>query len=172
MESVKGYEEASLFHRFVRRGAATRLMSRLYGTIQNPLDRLAYRLTGGRVTATSWLSGAKVTMLTTTGARTGQVRRLPVLGLPDGESMILIASNFGRPRNPSWYHNLRANPRATIEYDREVREVTARELSGEERERCYQRAVEIAPHFTRYPIWAGEREIPVLMLEPSPPRPR
>jgi deazaflavin-dependent oxidoreductase (nitroreductase family) len=170
MESVKRFEEAGPFHRFVRRGAATRPMSRLFGSIQNPLDRFVYRLTRGRATATSWLSGAKVTMLTTTGARTGQVRRLPVLGLPDGDSMILIASNFGRSRNPSWYYNLRANPRATIEFDRKVREVIARELSGEERERCYQRAVEIAPHFTRYPIWAGDRRIPVLRLEPPEPR--
>ncbi len=90
-----------------------------------------------------------------------------MLGLPDGETVILIASNFGRPRNPSWYHNLRANPRATVEIDGEVREVVARELSGEERTRGYQRGVEIAPHFTRYERWAGDREIPVLRLEPS-----
>jgi deazaflavin-dependent oxidoreductase (nitroreductase family) len=69
-------------------------------------------------------------MLTTTGARSGLVRTLPVLGLPDGDGMILIASNFGRPHNPSWYHNLRANPQATIAVGGVSRAVVARELDG------------------------------------------
>ena len=105
-------------------------------------------------------------MLTTTGAKSGQARTLPVLGLADGEDMILIASNFGRPRNPSWYHNLRANPRATIVFDGVEREVVARELSGGERERGYQRGEEIYPGFTHYRRWAANREIPVLRLKP------
>jgi deazaflavin-dependent oxidoreductase (nitroreductase family) len=166
MKEVAPYSDTGPFHRVVRRTAATRPMSRFYGVIQQPLDRFVYRLSRGRATATSWLSGATVTMLTTTGARTGQRRTLPVLGLPDGDGMILIASNFGRERHPSWYYNLRANPRATIEFDGKVREVIAHELSGEERDRGYQRGIDIAPHFTRYQRWAGERQIPVIRLEP------
>lgn len=53
-------------------------------------------------------------MLTTTGARTGQPRTLPVLGLPDGDRFVVIASNFGQRHNPAWYHNLRAHPQATV----------------------------------------------------------
>ena len=105
-------------------------------------------------------------MLTTTGARTGLPRTLPVLGLADGEAVILIASNFGRPQNPSWYHNLRANPRATVVADGIARELVARELSGEERDRGYRRGEEIFPGFTHYERWAANREIPVLRLEP------
>jgi hypothetical protein len=63
---------------------------------------LVYRLTGGATTASAWLSGLKITMLTTTGAKTGSGRTALVLGLPDGENMIVIASNFGRPHNPAW----------------------------------------------------------------------
>ena len=100
-------------------------------------------------------------MLTTTGAKTGRPRTLPVLGLPDGEDTIVIASNFGRPRNPSWYHNLRANPRATIVVDGISREVVAHELSGAERERGYRRGEEIFPGFSRYVRWAPARQIPV-----------
>jgi deazaflavin-dependent oxidoreductase (nitroreductase family) len=143
-------------------------MARFYGVIQQPFDRLVYRLTGGATTATSWLAGVDITMLTTTGARTAEPRTLPVLGLPDGDDTILIASNFGRPRNPSWYHNLCANPRATIVVDGVRREVVARELGGAERERGYRRGEEIFPGFIHYRRWTPDRQIPVLKLEPLP----
>jgi deazaflavin-dependent oxidoreductase (nitroreductase family) len=163
---MESYRRARPFQRLVRRTAATRPMAKIYGVIQQPLDRLVFRLTGGATTATSWLAGVEITMLTTVGAKTGRRRTLPVLGLPDGEDVILIASNFGRPRNPCWYHNLRANPRATIVVGGSSREVVARELSGPERERGYRRGEEIFPGFTRYPRWASNRQIPVLRLEP------
>ena len=111
---MKTYRQSSRFRRVVRRSAGTRPMAKLYGLIQQPLDRIAFRLTGRRATVSSWLSGIEISMLTTTGAKTGRPRTLPVLALPDGEDVILIASNFGRPRHPSWYHNLRADPHATI----------------------------------------------------------
>lgn len=141
-------------------------MAKIYGVIQQPLDQLVYRLTGGMSTATSWLAGVEIAMLTTTGAKTGMRRTLPVLGLPDGEDTILIASNFGRPRNPAWYYNLRANPNATIALNGESREVVAHELSGSEREVGYQRGEEIFPGFTQYRRWAAHRQIPVLRLKP------
>jgi deazaflavin-dependent oxidoreductase (nitroreductase family) len=163
---MESYRRSRPFHRAVRRTAATRPMAKIYGVIQQPVDRLVYRITDGRTTASSWLAGVKITMLTTTGAKSGRPRTLPVLGLPDGDNVILIASNFGRPRNPSWYFNLRANPRATIVFDGVEREVTTRELTGVERERGYRRGEEIYPGFTHYERWAANREIPVLSLEP------
>jgi deazaflavin-dependent oxidoreductase (nitroreductase family) len=163
---MESYRRARPFHRLVRRTAATRAMAKIYGVIQQPLDRLVYRLTGGASTASSWLAGVEITMLTTTGAKSGIRRTLPVLGLADGEDTILIASNFGRPRNPSWYHNLRANPHATLVVRGVRREVVARELSGSDRERSYRRGEEIFPGFTHYRRWAPHRQIPVLRLEP------
>ena len=163
---MRSYGEARAAHRLVRRTAATRPMARVYGVIQQPLDRLVYRLSGGDTTASAWLAGVEITMLTTTGAKTGLRRTLPVLGLRDGESTIVIASNYGRPRNPSWYYNLRANPRATIVVDGITRDVVARELSGSERARCYQRGEDVFPGFTNYRRWASNRQIPVLRLEP------
>jgi deazaflavin-dependent oxidoreductase (nitroreductase family) len=162
---MKTYRQARLLERLVRRSAATRPLAKLYGRIQQPLDRIVYRLTGERATLSSRLSGIEVSMLTTTGARTGKPRTLPVLALPDGGDVILIASNFGRPRHPSWYHNLRADPHATIVTAGVSRELVARELSGADRERCYARAEEIFPPFIYYPRWAGSREIPVLRLQ-------
>jgi len=162
---VESYQRSRPFHRAVRRTAATRPMAKVYGVIQQPLDRLAFRLTRGRTTASSWLADVEITMLTTTGARTGRPRTVPVLGLPDGGDVILIASNFGRPRNPSWYHNLRADPRATVVFDGVTRELVARELDGAERDRGYLRGEEVYPGFIHYRRWT-DREIPVLRLEP------
>lgn len=162
----QNYRQARLVQRMVRRQAATRPMAKLYGIIQQPLDELVYRLSSGRTTASGWLSGLEIAMLTTTGARTGVPRTVPVLPLPDGHRTILIASNFGRPQHPSWYHNLRAHPGATIVLGGITREVIARELQGAERERCYRRGEEVYPGFSSYRRWAG-REIPVLALEPA-----
>jgi deazaflavin-dependent oxidoreductase (nitroreductase family) len=163
---MEQYRRARTFHRLVRRTAATRLMAKVYGVSQQPLDRLVYSLTGETTTASSWLAGVEITMLTTTGARTGMPRTLPVLAVPDGQDTIVIASNFGRPRHPSWYHNLRTNPHATIIVDGVRREVVACELSGTERERGYRRGEAIFPGFTHYRRWAKHRQIPVLRLEP------
>jgi deazaflavin-dependent oxidoreductase (nitroreductase family) len=153
-------------HRLARRTAAARPMAKIYSLIQQPLDQLVYRLTRGATTASSWLAGVEITMLTTTGARTGRHRTLPVLGLPDGEDTLLIASNFGRRHNPSWYYNLRANPNATIVLNGISRDVVAHELSGSEREHGYQRGEEIFPGFTQYRRWASHRQIPVIRLQP------
>jgi deazaflavin-dependent oxidoreductase (nitroreductase family) len=163
---MQSYRQAGPLHRLARRTAGTRPMAKIYSVIQQPLDQFVYRLSGGSTTATSWLAGVEITMLTTTGAKTGRRRTLPVLGLPDGEDTILIASNFGRPHNPAWYYNLRANPSATIARNGMSREVIACELSGSDREVGYRRGEEIFPGFTQYRRWAVHRQIPVLRLKP------
>jgi deazaflavin-dependent oxidoreductase (nitroreductase family) len=166
---MRRYRETRGLRRVVRRTAATRPMARIYGVIQEPLDRLVYRASGGATTASSWLAGVDIAMLTTIGARTGRPRTLPVLGLRDGDDAILIASNFGRRRHPSWYYNLRADPRATIVVGGVSREVVAHELEGAERERGYRRGEEIFPGFARYRRWAPNREIPVFRLREVTP---
>jgi deazaflavin-dependent oxidoreductase (nitroreductase family) len=112
------------------------------------------------------VTGLPVVMLTTTGAKSGRPRTLPVLGVPHGGSLVVIASNYGQDRNPAWYYNLRAHPGATITFEGERRDVVARELGGEERERWYERGVEIYPGWTSYRKRAAHRTIPVLELRP------
>jgi deazaflavin-dependent oxidoreductase (nitroreductase family) len=134
---------------------------------QQPLDRVSYQLTRGRTTVSSWLSGLPVVMLTTTGAKTGRQHTLPVLGFHDGDRLVVIASNYGRPHHPAWYHNLRAHPRATVVVHGTTRQVEAHELTGPDRDRCFQDAVKVHPGFLVYEQRASTRRIPVLRLELS-----
>lgn len=148
----------------MRRVAATRLMAKVYGVIQQPLDEWVFRRSRGQTTASSWLAGVEIAMLTTTGSRSGRARTVPVLALRDDGDLIAIASNFGRPRNPAWYHNLRASPHASVQLDGQTRRVVARELSGAERDRAFRLGEDIFPGFTHYARWTTRR-IPVLRLE-------
>lgn len=129
------------------------------------LDRVSFRLTGGKRTFTSVVTGLPVVMLTTIGAKTGEKRMVPVVAFLDGERTILIADNHGQRRNPAWYHNLRANPRAEIMEEGETRVLRAREAEGEERDRLWRKGVEIFPGWEVFQRRASNRRIPVIILE-------
>ncbi len=163
---MKRYDQVGVLPRVIRCTAGTRPMAWLYGHIQEPLDRFVYRRTGGRATLTSWLGEVEMSMLTTTGAKTGRERTHVVLGLVDGDRVVVIASNYGRPHHPAWYYNLLADPRARIEIGGLSKRVVARELEGNERERHYQRGIDVYPGFVNYRRRAMRR-IPVFALDPA-----
>jgi deazaflavin-dependent oxidoreductase (nitroreductase family) len=129
-------------------------------------DRAVFRLSRGRTTLSAWISGLPIIMLTTTGARTGQPRTLPVLALPEDDHLVVIASNFGRPSHPGWYYNLRAHPSVMITWKGSHIHMQARELIGEERQRYVDRGLEAYPWWAPYHERAAPRQIPVIMLEP------
>jgi deazaflavin-dependent oxidoreductase (nitroreductase family) len=129
-------------------------------------DRAVFRLSGGRTTLSAWISGLPIIMLTTTGARTGLRRTLPVLALPDDDRLVVIASNYGRAAHPGWYYNLRARPYATISWKGSSVDVDARELTGEERQRYVERGIEAYPWWAPYHQRAAPRLIPVIVLSP------
>jgi deazaflavin-dependent oxidoreductase (nitroreductase family) len=122
-----------------------------------------FRANGG--TLGGPFEGTPVLLLSTTGARSGQRRTTPVAYLRDGERIVIFASRGGAPTNPGWYHNLLATPSATVEVGTEAIEVQAKVISGEERERLFNRQVERAPEFAEY-AKRTTREIPVVALEP------
>ena len=130
------------------------------------VDRGVFRLSRGRTTLSAWISGLPIIMLTTTGARTGQSRTTPVLALPGGDHLVLIASNFGRPSHPGWYFNLRADPSVLISWKGSWVPMRARELIGEERQRYVERSLAVYPWWAPYHRRAAPRQIPVIMLEP------
>ncbi len=150
----------------MRRLAATASMSWFFARTLRDVDRLVFRLTKGRHTFASLTSELPVVMLTTTGARSGEARTVPVVGLPDGERMVVIASGYGQRRNPAWYYNLHAHPEATVAVGGTSRRVAAHEAEGAERERLWRLGLEVYPGWTDYERRATERRIPVMVLSP------
>jgi deazaflavin-dependent oxidoreductase (nitroreductase family) len=126
---------------------------------------VVYRLSRGRTTFSTWISGLRVVMLTTTGARTGQQRTLPVIGLADGEALVVIASNFGRRHHPAWYHNLRAHPEVSFGGVAMHAAVVEDEA---ESERLWALAAQAFPPFARFrrEAAAAQREVPIVQLTP------
>jgi deazaflavin-dependent oxidoreductase (nitroreductase family) len=163
------YNETGLFRRLVRKVTPTRPLTWLYIRIQGPIDRLVHRLTGGRTTPSELLSGLPVVMLTTTGARTGHARTQPVLGFSDGVTLLVIASNYGRAQHPGWYHNLKAHPHAAVSTHGVTHAVEAREITGQQRDRCLREAEALYPGFRVYQARSPLRPIPVIRLEPLAP---
>jgi deazaflavin-dependent oxidoreductase (nitroreductase family) len=121
-----------------------------------------FRANEGRVGGP--FEGAPVLLLTSTGARSGERRTTPVMYLPDGDRMVIFASKGGAPENPAWYHNLRANPAATVEVGNETVDVNAVVTEGDERERLFNQQAERYSQFAGY-AQKTSRQIPVVALE-------
>jgi deazaflavin-dependent oxidoreductase (nitroreductase family) len=109
-------------------------------------------------------AGAPLLLLTTTGAKSGQLRTNPVMYLADGDRVLVFASKAGAPTNPDWYHNLVANSTASVEIGSEHYDVKATVLTGAERDRLYARQAELVPGFKEYEE-KTTRTIPVVALE-------
>lgn len=128
---------------------------------QNIIDE--FRAHHGRMSG--YFEGARLILLTTTGARTGTPHTTPVGYLADGgERILVIASAGGSPRHPDWYRNLLAHPEATVESGVFTYRARAEVLTGEERDRAFARAVEAEPGWQAYQEKAGDRVIPVVAL--------
>lgn len=121
-----------------------------------------FRANDGRVAA---FARQPLLLLTHRGARTGTKRTNPLAYFRDGNDYVVVASKGGAPTNPDWYHNLLANPDATIEVGTEVFVVTARQSDDEERERLWAMITSANPAFAEYET-KTERRIPVMILTP------
>jgi deazaflavin-dependent oxidoreductase (nitroreductase family) len=123
-----------------------------------------YRATGGRIGGR--LPGLPpLLLLDHVGAKTGKLRTTPLVYMPDGENLLVVASKGGHPRDPAWMHNLRANPETHIQIAQARLKVRAREASDAERRTLWPRAAEYNPHWGRYRARTS-REIPLVLLEP------
>ena len=153
---------ATTGQRWIRWFAATTLGAWLLARVLHRLDRVAFGLSGGRRTVTAALSGLPVIMLTTTGARTGLPRTVPVPGFPIRDDIAVAAGNFGRPQDPGWCLNLRRNPHARIIVNGKVRQVVAD--AGQARDAVWRHCLTIYPGGTAYATHAGARTIGVFLL--------
>jgi F420H(2)-dependent quinone reductase len=124
-----------------------------------------YRASGGLIGHR--VPGAPPTLLLEhVGAKSGQKRISPLTyTLGDGDDLVLVASKGGYPKNPAWFHNLKANPDTVVQVGREKRSVHARVATSEEREKLWPRVVENYSGYADYQK-RTDREIPLVILEP------
>ncbi|GAA4094353.1 nitroreductase/quinone reductase family protein [Nonomuraea soli] len=121
-----------------------------------------FRANGGQV---AMFPDARLLLLTSTGARSGESHTTPLGYLPDGgERMIVIASAGGSPKHPDWYHNVVAHPLVTVEAGRFTFQAKASVLTGQERDEAFARAVETDQGWAEYERRSG-RQLPVVVLE-------
>ncbi|PXX57458.1 deazaflavin-dependent oxidoreductase (nitroreductase family) [Nocardia tenerifensis] len=120
-----------------------------------------FRANAGKVGG--MFEGAAMVLITTTGAKSGRRVTSPLVYLPDGDRIVLIASNGGSDKHPAWYHNLVADPKLTVEIGTEQYEARAEVVTGAERDALYARMVEIMPGFGEYQAKTS-RVIPVLAV--------
>jgi len=157
----------NLIQRTNRKLAALRPMSKLFSYTFHHMDRPVVNWSNGRYSATSLLTGMPLVTLTATGAKSGVARETPLIGSPSGDEVILIASNWGGKKHPSWYYNLKATPACTLSYSGKTEPFVAREVFGDEKESYWQTAVDIYPGYEAYKSRTGGREIPVIVLKPD-----
>ncbi len=128
------------------------------------IDLPISRLTKGVFVPSAYWNIMPIIYLTTTGAKSGLLHSTPVLCIPDGENLILVGSNWGNPKNPSWAYNLRANPQTQVRKGKTVKDFSARELGGDERAAYWQKAVRFYPPYVSYEQ-RSNRSLPVFLLE-------
>ena len=109
------------------------------------------------------MKGRPLLLLTTTGAKSGQLRTKPMMFIPDGDRLLVIASNAGAPTHPDWYRNLVAHPEVTVEVGNETFKAIATVTEGLERQRLWSRVVELYPFFADHQAKTS-RQIPVIVL--------
>ncbi len=122
-----------------------------------------FRANAGRLTSGPF-AGRTLLLLTTTGARSGRPLTKPLGFTRDGQRYVVIASKGGSPTHPAWFHNLRANPRVTIEVGPETFDALASVPEGAERARLYAQQAAQIPVFARYQEMTT-RQIPVVVFD-------
>ena len=122
-----------------------------------------YMASGG--TRGAELKGKPVVLLTTVGARTGKVRKTPLMRVEHGGHYAVVASLGGAPKNPVWYHNIKAHPHVELQDGTANGDYEAREVFGEEKATWWQRALEVWPDYADYQR-KTDRDIPVFVLTP------
>jgi deazaflavin-dependent oxidoreductase (nitroreductase family) len=125
-----------------------------------------YEGSGGTQGTTLRDTGLPVVIVTNRGARSGKVRKTPLMRVEHDGRYAAVASQGGSPTHPYWYYNLRADPHVEVQDGPRKQDMTARELSGDERAQWWERAVAAYPPYAEYQE-RTTRQIPVFVLEPA-----
>jgi deazaflavin-dependent oxidoreductase (nitroreductase family) len=111
------------------------------------------------------MEGMPIILLTTVGAKTGKLRKTPLMRVEHGGEYAVVASLGGAPKNPVWYYNIAKNPRVELQDGSVTRDYESREVFGDEKATWWERAVEAYPDYADYQT-KTDRQIPVFVLTP------
>jgi deazaflavin-dependent oxidoreductase (nitroreductase family) len=123
-----------------------------------------YESSGG--TRGTTLMGMPVIILTTKGAKSGKIRKTPLMRVENGGEYAVVASLGGAPKHPVWYYNVKSHPEVELQDGPAKQEMVAREVTGDEKAKWWETAVEAYPPYADYQT-KTEREIPVFVLSPK-----
>lgn len=123
-----------------------------------------YEGSGG--TSGTTMMGLPVVILTTLGAKSGKIRKTPLMRVADGDQYAVVASLGGAPEHPVWYHNVKSNPEVELQDGPVKRDMVAREVTGDEKAKWWKIAVEAYPPYADYQK-KTDRQIPVFVLSPK-----
>jgi deazaflavin-dependent oxidoreductase (nitroreductase family) len=112
------------------------------------------------------MRGMPVVILTTVGAKSGKLRKTPLMRVESEGRYAVVASLGGAPRNPVWYYNVKANPRVELQDGAAKQDMVAREVTGDEKAKWWEIAVDAYPDYADYQK-RTDRQIPVFVLEPA-----
>ncbi len=111
------------------------------------------------------LKGRPVILLTTVGAKSGKIRKTPLMRVEHGGEYAVVASLGGAPKHPVWYFNIKNNPRVELQDGTVTKDYDSREVFGDEKAVWWERAVETWPDYAEYQT-KTDRQIPVFVLTP------
>jgi deazaflavin-dependent oxidoreductase (nitroreductase family) len=111
------------------------------------------------------LKGKRVILLTTVGAKTGKIRKTPLMRVENDGEYAVVASLGGAPKHPVWYWNIKKNPRVELQDGEVTKDYEAREVVGDDKAVWWERAVEAWPDYADYQK-KTDRQIPVFVLTP------
>lgn len=146
----------------IERMAAAPWFAKVAPKIVPRMDRAVHRLTGGRVLLSSLYLPAL--LLTTTGRKSGLPRTVPIACFPEGDGLVVVASNFGREHHPAWSSNLLANPEVTVDYKGKTFPAKARLLDADQKAALWPKILRRWPNFDMYAERSG-RDLRVFMIE-------
>ena len=155
----------NLFQRGIQTLASTKPGAWVFQKTLYPMDRVLYRRSAGRITVAGIMAGVPVIILTTTGARSGQPRTMPLLGIPMGDALAVLGTNYAQKPTPGWVYNLRADPTATVEYRGTSVEVVARLATTSETEEAFALGARVYPAINEYRDRIDGREVSVFVLD-------
>jgi deazaflavin-dependent oxidoreductase (nitroreductase family) len=157
------------FQRAMWRVTSSRAGAWLFARVSHHLDRFFLKVSGGRWTLARVLAGIPVITLVTIGARSGQRRSTPLLGVPLGDDLAVIGTRFGQHGTPGWYFNLRKQPSAEVVCNTRTVAVVARKAEGKEWQDAWDGARRLYSGYEAYARRITDRTIHIMVLAAAQP---